>query len=120
MSQKVDGNTRTFVAGETIERGLLVRLSAAETVSIAGLAQTPIAVATRRVPAGEQGAFDLLSKAGTVQCKAGGAFSAGAVVYGRAAGLVDDISTSSAVKIGVALEAATAANDIIEVLPGGV
>jgi predicted RecA/RadA family phage recombinase len=59
---------------------------------------------------------DLLSKAGTILCKAAGAFSAGAVVYGRASGLVDDISTSSAIKIGTALEAATAANDLVEVM----
>jgi len=60
----------------------------------------------------------LRSAQGTIKCKASGAFSSGAILYGRANGLVDDIATSSAVRVGVALEAATAANDIIEVLPG--
>lgn len=51
---------------------------------------------------------------GTVKMIAAGAFSAGAALYGAASGTVDD--TVNANPIGYAVDAATAANDIVEVL----
>lgn len=114
----VDGNVGSFTAAAAIGKGVLVKLSAAGTVDIAALGENPIGVAEEPAfAAGDRIAVRYRSAAGTIKCKASGAFAVGAVVYGRAAGLIDDISTTSAIKIGTALEAATAANDLVEVLP---
>ena len=51
---------------------------------------------------------------GTQEATAAGAFSVGAVLYGAADGKVDDASSGSA--IGIALEAATADGDIVEII----
>lgn len=118
MAEYVDTKTRTFQASAAIDQWILVKLSAAETVAAAGLAEQPIGVTTRETfAANDDVAVALLSGQGTIKCTAANAITVGAVVYGRADGKVDDVSTSSAVQIGVALEAATASGDIIEVLP---
>jgi len=51
----------------------------------------------------------------TKKCVANGAFSKGARVYTFANGEVDDVATSLQVA-GVAMEAATAAGDVVEVM----
>lgn len=119
MSQYVNTPTKGFKSSSgAIGANLLVKIVSGTTVAIAGLAEEPIGVTENAAFAtNDPVSVRLLSAQGTIQCKASGTFSIGAVVYGRAAGVVDDISTSSAVRIGIALEAATGANDIIEVLP---
>lgn len=117
MSQQVDTNTKAFTAGAAIAKNILVKLASGK-LAVAGLAEQPIGVTQHETFAdGDVVSVELLSRAGTLKCTAAAAVTQGAVVYGRAAGKVDDVSTSSAVKIGVALEAATAAGDIIEVMP---
>lgn len=117
MSQYVDSSVKSFVAGAAIGRGVLVKLTS-DVLSVAALAEEPVGVLEEAsFASGDVRPVRLLSAKGTIICKASNAFSQGAVVYGRASGLVDDISTSSACRIGIALEAATAANDLIEVLP---
>jgi len=117
MSQYVETATKTFTAGAAISKHILVYLSS-EVLQVAGLATQPIGTTENATFAsGDLVSVRLLSAQGTIQCVASGTFSQGALVYGRADGKIDDISTSSAVKIGMALEAATASGDIIEVLP---
>lgn len=117
MGMTVDGNTRSFVASEAIARGQLVKLASTEKVAVAGLAEAPIGVAeTVSTADGDLITVRLLSSTGTINVKAGGAFDAGAAVYGRAAGVVDDIATSSAVPIGIAIKAGVA-NALTEVAP---
>lgn len=114
----VDGPSRTFQAAAAITLGVLVKVDSSGYAAIAGLGEQPIGVAeTAAAAAGDKISIRLLHGGGTFRAKASGAFAVGALVYGRASGLVDDISTTSAVLVGVALEAATAANDLVEVAP---
>lgn len=117
MSQYVETPTKAFTAGAALGKHTLVKLSSSK-LAAAGLAEEPIGVLEDESFAdGDVRAVRLLSATGTIKCKAANAITEGAVVYGRASGLVDDASGSSAIRIGIALEAATATNDIIEVLP---
>jgi len=121
MSVLEDTGYRSFVPNGAIDKFILVKLSADNTVSAAGLAEEPIGVVVDESYASGAGSESvtvaLLSKGGTIKCVAANAITRGAIVYGRASGKIDDVSTSSAIQIGVALEAATATGDIIEVLP---
>lgn len=117
MSQYVDGNTKSFTCGAAIGAHVLVYLSSS-LLQVAGLAQQAIGVLEEEsFASGDVRSVRLLSASGTIKMKAANAVAESAVVYGRASGLVDDVSTSSAIQVGVALEAATATNDIIEVMP---
>jgi len=116
MSQYIDGPRKTFDAGGALAQRILVKLSSG-VLAAAGLAEEFIgSIDEAAFAAGDPRSVTLRNKQGTMLCVAAGAFSAGAVVYGRAAGKVDDIGTSSAIRVGIALEAATAADDIVEVL----
>jgi uncharacterized ferredoxin-like protein len=115
MAAIVTTATRTAIAGAAIGQHVLVKLTS-DVLSVAALGEEPIGTMEEAsFASGDIRAVRLRSAQGTIKCKASGAFSQGAVVYGRASGLVDDITTS-AIRIGIALESATAANDFIEVL----
>jgi len=117
MSQFIDGNYRTFAAGAAIEQHALVKLSSGK-LAAAGLGEAFIGTLDQQSFADlDVVRVRLRTAAGTHKVVASGAFAAGALVYGRAAGRVDDISTTSAVLVGTALEAATTAGDIVEVVP---
>ena len=118
MSQMLDGNYKAFTAGGALGIFTLVKLTSG-VLSLAALGEEFIGVLMQEAfAAGDVCNVRLRSGSGTCKMKASGAFSQGAVVYGRASGLIDDISTTSAIRAGIALEAATAANDIVEVLTG--
>lgn len=118
MATYVEAPTRTFTAGAAIGKHILVKGSSAK-LAVAGLAEEFLGTLEDQSFAdGDMRAVRLKSAQGTIKCVAAGAFSQFAVVYGRAAGKVDDVSTSSAIRVGIALGAATAAGDIVEVLPG--
>jgi hypothetical protein len=117
MSQFVEGSVKSFTAGAAIAQHILVYLSSG-VLQVAALGTQPIGTITEAAFAsGDVRGVRLLSAKGTIPCVASGTFSQGAIVYGRALGKVDDISTTAAVRIGMALEAATTAGDIIEVMP---
>ncbi len=118
MSQGyVDTNYKAMTAGAAIGVHILVKV-ASDKAEIAGLADVPVGTLVEQAFAdGDVVSVALLSKAGTLKCVAAAAVAQGAKVYCRAAGKVDDVATSSAVLVGVAMEAAGAAGDIIEVMP---
>jgi len=64
----------------------------------------------------------LFSKAGTLKMIASEALNAGVLVYSEASGKVQDTAQATSYLVGIALEAATADNDVIEVMPvvGGI
>jgi len=66
-------------------------------------------------------AVELLSTDGTLEITAGGIIAYGADVYAAAAGKISALPTAGGRyrKVGIALEAATADGDIIQVLPLG-
>ncbi len=118
MSQFVETPTKGFVAGAAIGKHILVKLSSGK-LAVAALGEEFIGTLEDESFADlDIRTVRLKSAQGTIKCVASGAFSNGAVVYGRAAGKVDDISTTSAIRVGVALETVTASGDIVEVMPG--
>ncbi len=117
MSQQIDSGYKGFIASAAIAAGILVKKVNGK-VAVAGLAEEPIGVTTHATFAdGDPVAVKLLSASGTLKCVAANAVADGAVVYGRALGKVDDVSSSSAIRVGIALEAASATGDFIEVVP---
>jgi hypothetical protein len=117
MSQVNDTGHRSYAATAAIAKHALVKAATVSTCTTAGLNDQAIGTADNEAfAAGDVISVSLLSKQGSLKCLASGAFSVNAAVYGRASGKVDDIA-SGAKLAGVALEAATAADDIVEVMP---
>lgn len=119
MSQYVDGPTKTYTADATMGQYIRVKPGAAAGgIAIAGLEDRAIGVTGKAALAiGDAIPVILFSKQGTILMVANAAIARGAQVYGTANGKIDDADGGSAVIHGVALEAATAQNDVIEVLP---
>jgi len=98
----------------------LVKLSSGEVVlNTATSTDDPVGVALYGETADGVVAVHLINCPGTVEMIAAGAISSGADVYAAADGEIQSLSEAAATyrKIGIALEAATADGDIIEVLP---
>jgi hypothetical protein len=115
MSQYSEGNSKAFVAGEALNAFCRVKLSAG-TVIYSGVAEDWIGTTEIAVANGEQVTVRLRTASGTRKMRVAGAFSAGAQVYGAADGEIDDVVLGQVQ--GIALEAATAAHDIVEVITG--
>lgn len=118
MSQYVDSRTRTFTAGVAIAQYLRVKLSGGK-LALSGAADHDNDLGVIREPAfadGDIRAVIVRTKEGTLPMVAAGAVTVGDLVYTAANGRVSTTSTG-ATKIGIALSAAGAAGDIIEVLP---
>ncbi|PCI07950.1 hypothetical protein COB72_09285 [bacterium] len=112
-----DTGKMTFDSSELIPNNSLVKLDAAGTISVADLGDVVLGTSLDEgLEVGQEIAVALKSKQGTVLCIAEGAFALGAVVYGRNLGKIDDNATGATV-FGTALAAATAAGDLIEVIP---
>lgn len=117
MSQFVDGQTKTFIADEAIAINFRVKLDSDGKVTVAGLADKEIGTAvTPAFAAGDPVTVRLRTAAGTHKMIAVEALAVGATVYTEAAGKVQDTAASTAFQVGVALEAAAADGDVIEVL----
>lgn len=113
MSQFVETHTRKFTAGGAVGKYLRVKTPGA--LAVAGATDLDLGtLETQAFSSGDVVSVRLRSAMGTVKMMAAGAITKGNVVFGAAAGKIDDTSNSNL--IGVALEAATANNDIIEVL----
>lgn len=117
MSQYVEAAVRGFAAGAAIGQFLRVYLTASNTLALAGA--NDYGIGTMEDPstaANEQVGVRLNSAQGSRKCVANGAITVGDPVYLAASGKVGAIGS---VRYGTALEAATADNDIIEVLVDG-
>lgn len=118
MATQTDNSHINFTCDEALAVDTLVKLDSDGRVTTAGLAATPIGVATNpTAAAGDRVSVHGLNSQGLVRMKTGGPVAAGAAVYCRANGLIDDDSSSSAVKVGVAVEAASGAGSVIGVFP---
>jgi len=115
MHVQNDTGFRTFLVGTggvtVYDR---VKLSSG-TIVVAGAGEDSIGIAQETKAADAYGTVKLWSAPGTFVCRSAGAITSGAAVYGAAAGEIDD--TVSGNKLGIALEAATDADQHIEVLP---
>lgn len=113
MSQMVDGCCKTFTTGAALAQFRRVYLSSG--VLQYADAYTPDigTTETDTFASGANVAVRLRNADGTRKMVAAAAITSGAYVYGAANGKIDDIGF---VPVGIALEAATADGDIIEVL----
>jgi hypothetical protein len=111
MSQYVETPTKTDVAAAAIAQHLRVKTTGA--LAVAGA--TDVELGTMEEPCTAAGTcvIRLRTAAGTCKMVASAAITAGVTVYAAASG---KIASSGSVVIGTALEAATANNDVIEVL----
>lgn len=117
MSQYSDHNYKTFTADEAIAVHLRVKLDSDGKVTVAGLTDKEIGTAvTPSAAAGETISVKLRTGAGTHKMVAIEPLAVGATVYTEANGKVQDTAASTSFQVGIALEAAGADGDIIEVL----
>ncbi len=118
MSSFNDNGYRTFECDEALTQYARVKLDSDGKITTAGLTDKGIGVATRATfAAGDTVSVALDSKPGTCKMIASEALAAGATVYSEASGKVQDTAQATAYQVGVALEAATADGDVIEVMP---
>jgi len=117
----IEGSKRTFIAGTGgVSEARLVKLSSGKAVlNTATDTDNPVGVAEYDSAENEACAVRLINGPGTFFMTAAGAISLGAEVYAAADGKVSALSAEASTyrRIGLALEAATADGDIIEVLP---
>lgn len=109
--------TKSFIAGAAIAKHLRVKLSSGK-LAVAGLADNDIGTIDYAVFAdGEDAAVNLRSLQGTEIVIAGGEITLGAKVYTAADGKVSATGAGTSYLRGIALEAAAADGDIIEIMP---
>ncbi|HOR28493.1 MAG TPA: DUF2190 family protein [Candidatus Sumerlaeota bacterium] len=113
MSQQ-QGSPASFIAGEALEAYRRVKLDTGSGTNVvyADAGEAAIGVTVEKVASGDPVAVRLNKHGGTHKVTAAGSFAVGATLYGANDGKVDDAASGSA--IGTALEAATAAGDIVE------
>lgn len=111
-----NGPTRTFPVSSALAKNLRVKL-ASGVLAAAGINENDIGVMEYPTVTGDEvGTVRLRSAPGTHQAIAAAAIVAGAMVYTAASGKVS-VSASTAFLRGIAMVAAGADGDIIEVMP---
>lgn len=116
MSQYVNTLERTFTASAAITQYSLVQLANTGKVSTNGLATRAIGIATRAAFAdGDEITVRMFFP--TYKMIAKEAIAIAATLYTEAGGKVQDTAETTSLPMFIALEAATAENDIIEVMP---
>lgn len=115
------GQMASFTANVAMAEEIRVKLTASSTTSPievepAGAGEDSIGTTKHPSALGELVTVRL-DGPGTQKAVAADTFAAGAALYGAANGTVSD--TVSGASIGVALKAASAANEVIEFLPAG-
>jgi hypothetical protein len=108
---------RTFTANGALTNKMRVKLTSASAtippqVEAAGAGEQHIGITEYAAADGTTVAVKLRTFPGTHEGVAADSFSVGAILYGAASGKISD--TSSGTAIGIALQEATANNDIIE------
>ena len=115
MSQNVVTPTKIFEASGALAIHLRVKDNGSSLLALAGTGEEALGTLTQAaLAANDKVAVLLASAQGTRKVVAAGAISAGAKLYPAASGQVNDVPLGK--QIGIALEAATAASDVIEML----
>lgn len=107
------GEFATLVAAEAIDQHRLVKINSSGQAAICGVHEDWHGVNERPVASGDAATIRLRRGAGTVTMTAAGAIARGDRVYTAASGKINDVVSRA--QVGVALEAATADGDRIEV-----
>lgn len=108
---------RTFIAGEALYARRRVKIEAGTTsdppeVVYADAGEAAIGITEYAVADGDRVAVRLTGQSGTAEFSSSGAFSRGAMLYAADDGQVDD--TGHGPPVGIAIEAATAADNLVE------
>jgi hypothetical protein len=111
---------RTYTANGALGANVRVKLTSASAtvpvqVEIAGSGEQHIGITEYAVASGDPVSVRLRTYPGTHEVIGADTFAVGAVLYGAAAGKVTDSAAGSA--IGLAMEACTNANDVVEMVP---
>lgn len=112
MSQFNDTGYGSVTLTETV--GQYLRTDASGT--LCGITERGIGYSTVDGVSGDVVSVALHSKQGTVKVVAAAAIAKDAIVYSAASGKVS-VSASTAYPLGIAMEAATADGDVIEIMP---
>lgn len=115
MSQMTDKHL-VRVAGEAISQYARVKLNSSAQIVEADADDKGIGVALIAAASGDEVTVKLWTDGGTFKVLAAGAVSVNDVIYAADEGQVDDV-VGTGIAVGRALEAATAANDVIEIVP---
>jgi len=120
---KTTGEVITFTAGEALTAKSRVKIESGTVTTppeVIDCAQGEqgVGVVEYDVADGDLVAVRMFTWGGTLEGVANDTFSIGATLYAHDAGEISDTSSGSA--IGIALEAATAAGDVVEYMPFGV
>jgi len=117
MSQEVDGNYKTFPAGEVMEANSRVIIDSSGVLLYADLTHKSIGtIPEAALAVGQLMKVKLRSAAGTHRVRVKEAVAIGATLYGEADGEMQDTAEATSFQEGTALEASTAENDVIEFL----
>lgn len=111
MSQYTDHNCKTFTSGGAL--AVHLRVKAPSALALAGATDAELGTLETPAFSAEPATVRLRTASGSCKMVASGAITAGVTVYAAASG---KIASSGSVVCGTALEAATADNDVIEVL----
>jgi len=113
----VKNNTRTFVAGEALDAYMLVDIESDGSVTKASETSVSTQIGYTVAPAasGEAATISLVVGGGTSYAIADGAVAIGEVIYSAAGGKVS-ASGAGPQRVGLAVSAATADGDVIEVI----
>ncbi len=118
MSQRDDSGFKTYEADEAIALYSRVKLDSDGKITNAGLTDKSIGTlqTAAAIAAGDFVSVKLRSAAGTHKVRVKEALDAGATLYSEADGEVQDTAQATAFVEGTALEAATAEDDVVEML----
>lgn len=122
MSQSQYSGSKGYKATAALAEGVLVKLSAGNVVVATAATDRVIGITENSCEASEVVSVRLLSSGGTAKVKAGAAFAVGVFLTSDATGRVVTATAAIAgavpltVVSGQAVEAAVAANDLVEVL----
>lgn len=121
MSQRDDSGYKPFAADGAIALYSRVNVNSDGTIGEAGLAERCIGTLQTEaaLAAGDVVSVKLYTAPGTHKVRVKEASAAGALLYTEADGEVQDTAQATAFAWGIALEAATAENDVIEAVPLG-
>lgn len=114
MSQWNEG-IKTFPAGEDLAKRRRVKMNSSSEVVYADAGENYVGVTEYAADDGDLVAVRMKNYPGTFKVSAAGAFSIGDDLWGALDGQVDD--TPSGFAQFIAIEAATAADDIVEAVP---
>lgn len=115
MSQQAEGRLKSFRSSAAIAAFLLVKVTSAGKIAVAGIGELAIGVLQADVFAADKQCEVALFGTGTFKGIAATAdIVAGEEIFEAAAGKISNVQATDARSLGVALESSSAVGDVIE------